>query len=185
MQPGRTFGLAARAADLSHPTRNLLFQESSSSWEPGACSAVDALALPVSSPALPWGLYLCLHGLSPLLLKQRLVEVCLGGQSRCLAQGWGSLGCGRRYVPKLPTHRKDMVGEKKTKASLSASHLGMEQRESGTRARKGGTSPVPVPSGCISTASLHLGHSRGLQGGNSNAKVQVWGDTFLQLRNCI
>lgn len=157
MQPGRTFGLAARAADLSHPTCNLPFQESSSSWEPGACSAVDALALPVSSPVLPRGLYLCLHGLSPLLLKQRLVEVCLGGQSRCPAQGWGSLGCGKRYVPKLPTHRKDMVGEKNPKANLSVSHLGMEQRESQVLGHARGApalSPSPLGASPQPTSTL-------------------------------
>lgn len=192
IQPGHAFGLAARAADLSHPTCNLPFQESSFSWEPGACSVVDASALPASSPALPRGLYLCLRGLSP-------PQAGLGGG----VSGWskphpcarvGIFGMWKKIRAKAPDTQNRHGWERNQKpACLHPARGWSRERVGGTRTHEAGASPVPVPSGCILTASLHFGHRQGLQGGNSNAQGHFtcslpgcwWGDTFLQLRNCI
>jgi len=73
-------------------------------------------------------------------------------------------------VPKLLTHRKDAVGKETKSQPVCILPGDGAERGLGTRAREGGASPVPVPSGCVPTASLPPGHSRGSQGSNSKAQ---------------
>lgn len=60
-------------------------------------------------------------------------------------QGWGSLGCGRRYVPKFLTHTKDKAGRETKSQPVHILPGDRAERGWGASAREVGASPVPVP----------------------------------------
>ena len=138
MRPGRAFGLAARAADLSHPTRNLPFQESSSSWEPGTCSAVDVSALPAFSPALPRGLYLCLRELSSSSSRARLGGGVSGWSKPLPCTGVDIFGMWKKIRAKAPDTQKRCGWERNQKPACLHPAWGWSRVRVGYQGMRGG-----------------------------------------------
>lgn len=131
--------------DLSHPAHNLPFQESSFSWELGC--ALCWMCWPRLHPAR-----CSLGGWISALIGSPLFSRGLGGGvSGRSKPPVGSLGGGKRYVPKLLKHRKDKFG-KETKSWPLPRDGGW-----GTRAREGSASLSLSPVGVSPEPTSTLG----------------------------
>lgn len=98
----------------------------------------------------------------------------------------------KKIRAKAPDTQKRCGWEKNTKPSLSVSHPGMELRGGRVVGHARGMPALSLsPLGASPQPAYTLGAA--LQGGDSNAQACFtrsllgcwWGDTFLQLRDCI